>query len=401
MRRHGWWIGFGCAALVLLLVMVLKPDFRINDLVDEPVVPVEAVQLAPDSVVVPIKIRRGSNLGSLLRERGVDSGPVRQAALSHYDLAKIRPDRDLQLVYADGDEKPVAVRYNVDEDKTVVVTRSGDKWIGSLETVDWEANIESLSFALTRSLWQDGLDEGLRPGDLVRLAQIFEYELDFNSELRKGASFALVGEILRSPGRKPKMGVIHAARVSNNGRDYVAVGYQRSSGEEGFYHPDGTGMKRPFLRSPIEFSRVTSGFNPRRFHPIKKTHRAHNGTDFGAPTGTPVRAVGNGVVVYAGRSGGHGNFVKIDHPGTWHTSYSHLSKIGVKKGQTVKQGQYIGKVGSTGLSTGPHLHYQMWHHGKYVDAMRVALPKSEPLPKSELGPFRDVAEKWVSQLPNQ
>ena len=157
-------------------------------------------------------------------------------------------------------------------------------------------------------------------------------------------------------------------------------------------------MRRPFLRSPLEFSRVTSSFNPKRFHPVLKTRRPHNGTDFGAPTGTPVRAVASGKVTYAGRNGGHGNFVKLNHDGPYETSYSHLSRIKVKNGQQVRQGQIIGLVGSTGMSTGPHLHYQMWKNGKYVDAMKVPLPRSTPLNRALMAEFKQSVERFVPML---
>ena len=137
------------------------------------------------------------------------------------------------------------------------------------------------------------------------------------------------------------------------------------------------------MRSPLAYSRVTSGFNPKRFHPILKKPRPHNGTDFGAPVGTPIRSAADGKVTYAGRNGGHGKFVKIKHNYGYETSYSHLSKILVRVGSRVKQGTIIGKVGSTGMSTGPHLHYQMWKNGRFVDAMKEKPPKTQKIPKKE------------------
>jgi murein DD-endopeptidase MepM/ murein hydrolase activator NlpD len=349
-------------------------------------------------LTVGVPIAPGSTLGALLGERGVSALAVREAALAHHDLARIRPDRELQLVYEDGTPEPVAVRYAPDADHTVVVERQGTAWTARVEEVVYETTIGTRALSLTRSLWEDGLDAGLRAADLVRLAKVFEYEIDFNSELRAGARFSLVADVETAEGRKPRLGAIHAVRLVNDAKDITAVHHVGAGDTEGFFHPDGSGMKRPFLRSPLEFSRVTSGFHPRRFHPILKRPQSHNGVDFGAPTGTPVRAVASGRVAFAGARGGHGRHVKLDHEGPWETGYSHLSRIRVSKGAKVRQGQIIGDVGMTGLATGPHLHYEMWKHGRHVDPMKVELPRSAPLPASEREAFADGIATWVPHL---
>ena len=163
----------------------------------------------------------------------------------------------------------------------------------------------------------------------------------------------------------------------------------------GYYDPKGIARKKAFLRSPLTFSRVTSGFSLKRFHPVLKRRRPHYGVDFGAPTGTPVRATGSGVVTHAGTNGGHGRFVKIDHPGPYQSSYSHLHRIKVKRGQKIKQGQVIGTVGSTGLATGPHLHYQFWKNGRFVNPMTIDLPRNEKLPSAEKVIFETNRDMWI------
>jgi murein DD-endopeptidase MepM/ murein hydrolase activator NlpD len=345
-----------------------------------------------------VAIAPGSTLGGLLGERGVSALAVREAALAHYDLARIRPDRELQLVYEDGTTEPVAVRYAPDTDRTVVVEREGTAWTARVEEVVYETTIGTRALTLTRSLWEDGLQAGLRAADLVRLAKVFEYEIDFNSELRAGARFSLVADVETAEGRRPRLGAIHAIRLVNDGKAITAVHHLGADDTGAFYHPDGSGMKRPFLRSPLEFSRVTSGYHPRRFHPILKRPRPHNGTDFGAPTGTPVRAVASGKVVYAGSRGGHGRYVKLDHEGPWETSYSHLSRIRVSRGAKVRQGDIIGEVGMTGLATGPHLHYEMWKHGRHVDPMKVELPRATKLPAAERAAFEESVATWEPHL---
>lgn len=351
-----------------------------------------------DTFRMQIPIKPGLSFGLIMQEWGLPTNQILRAAAPLYDLATIRPDRALSLEFGDGEAKAVAVRYQMDPDNTVVVRRQGDVWEATMESVAYESSLAGSRLVIENSLWQAGMDAGFRAEDLVTLSQIFEYELDFNTELRKGATFEVVAEVLSAEGRRDRLGDVHAVRLSNGGKVLEAVRYVVEE-KESWYHPDGTGMQRPFLRSPLEFSaRVTSSFNPNRFHPVLKRRRPHNGTDFGAPTGTPVRSVASGVVEYAGVSGGHGNFVKIRHDGGIQTSYSHLSRIHVKRGQRVNQGQRIGRVGSTGMSTGPHLHYQMWKNGKFVDAMKVVLPASPPLEKAELGAFREEVQKWLPLL---
>jgi len=380
------------AAPALLLAARWKPQ------VPPPIPTSPPPPLAADTLTLGVPITPGSTLGALLGDHGVSALAVRETALPLYDLARIRPDRELQLVYVDGASEPVAVRYALDPDHTVVVEREGEGWSARMEEVVYETSIGTRTLTLTRSLWEDGLDAGLRPGDLVRLAKVFEYEVDFNTELRAGAVFSVAADIETAVGRKPRLGTIHAVRLANDGTEITAVHHVTADGSEGFYHPDGSGMKRPFLRSPIEFSRVTSGFHPRRYHPILKRPRPHNGVDFGAPVGTPVRAVAEGRVVFAGTRGGHGKYVKLDHDGPWETSYSHLSRIRVSNGAKVRQGQVVGDVGMTGLATGPHLHYEMWKQGRAVDPMKVELPRSAPLPASEKSSFATEVATWIPNL---
>ncbi len=350
-----------------------------------------------DTTRVSLPIRRGSTIGGILSAQGLSATALIAAAKPHYDLTRIRPDRDLQLVYTDGIAEPTALRYVIDADQTLLIERCDDGWTSRLQEVVYTTQVETRRVRIERSLWADGLDAGLRPEDLAELAQIFEYELDFNSELQPGATLTLVGEVMTSE-HKTRLGDVHAVRLVNGDDVYEAVRHE-VNGEGRFYHPDGTGMKRPFLRSPLSFgARVTSSFNPKRFHPILKRRRPHNGTDFGAPKGTSVRTVADGVVTHAGRNGGHGNFVKIRHDGGYETSYSHLSRISVKKGARISQGKVIGAVGSTGMSTGPHLHWQMWKNGRFVDAMKTRLPNSKPLPRSQKAAFAASVQKWLPVL---
>ena len=370
--------------------------------------PTPAPQAMPDGFhKVELLIRKGDTIGRLLSEVGLPVQPVLDAASSTYDLTRLRPDRALEVVYTSGQIVPSAVRYGYDEDHTLVVKKEGETWYSSLETVEYTTAQGTRTVVLTRSLWEDGLNSGLTPDDLTRLAAIFEYEVDFNTELAEGARFTIVADILTpvaktadatAPTGRERLSTIYATRLDNGSKTLSAIRFASAGSDTAYFHPDGSGMKRPFLRSPLEFSRVTSGFNPRRFHPILKIRRPHNGTDFGAPTGTPIRSVADAVVEFAGRDGGNGNFIKLRHEGGFQTSYSHLSSIQVRKGAKVKQGDLIGKVGTTGLSTGPHLHYQMWRAGRFVNAMTVDLPRTGSVAVANRGAFLAEASKWTSIL---
>ncbi len=365
----------------------------------EPAGALDQTPEAADRMRIPMRIRPGGSFGEIAQQYGLPSNTIREAALRFHDLADIRPGHDLHLEFEDGTGHASKLVYAIDEDRVLAVSRAQDgSWDAALEEVVYEESEGAFGFKIGRSLWQDGLEAGLRPRDLVRLAQIFEYELDFNTELKAGASLALLGVVQKAPGKRPRLGAIHTVRFQNGDQTWTAVRWVHDDDREGYYRPNGESMQRPFLRSPLKFSRVTSGFNPRRYHPVLKRRRPHNGTDFGAPRGTPVRSVADGRVVMAGRNGGHGNFVKVRHDNGYDTSYSHLSSIAVRRGQTVQQGQLVGKVGSTGMSTGPHLHYQMWKNGRFVDAMKIKLPNQAPLTAKDRPAFADQYAKLEPRL---
>jgi murein DD-endopeptidase MepM/ murein hydrolase activator NlpD len=275
------------------------------------------------------------------------------------------------------------------------VERSDLGWTASIDQIQYDSTEAIREFKVESTLWGSAIEEGLRAADIIQLASVFEFDVDFNTELRAGATVRMVVEELYLDGHFAKLGKPLAVRLQNNGGEYLAIHHVSSNGDTGYYDFDGIARKKAFLRSPLLFSRVTSGFNLRRYHPVLKKRRPHNGTDFGAASGTPIRATGSGKVVHAGRNGGHGNFVKIDHPGPYASSYSHLSRIKVKNGQHVKQGQIIGSVGSTGMSTGPHLHYQFWKSGRFVNPMTIKLPRTKKLQASEVAKFKANRSLWV------
>ena len=256
------------------------------------------------------------------------------------------------------------------------------------------------SATIDNSLYYDGSQAGVPDQILYQLAAIFGWDIDFALDIRKGDSFSIIFEEVQLDGEQIGYGDILIAQFNNRDRELTAVRYVDSQGQANYYTPEGTSMRKAFLRNPIDYFRISSRFNPNRKHPILNTIRAHRGTDYAAPTGTPIKAAGDGKVTFASRNGGYGNVVVIQHGQRYQTKYAHMSKFGrgVRVGRYVKQGQIIGYVGTTGASTGPHLHYEFLVDGVHRDSLRVKLPKAESIKSSEKAAFLKESEKLTSWL---
>ncbi|MDM4766438.1 M23 family metallopeptidase [Pelomonas sp. SE-A7] len=285
----------------------------------------------------------------------------------------------------------------------LTVERQGQAFVSRLETVPLQSQVRLGSGTIQSSLFAATDDARIPDSVASQLADMFSGDIDFHRELRKGDRFSLVYESLTADGEPINWdgaaGRVVAAEFVNNGRSYSAVWYRDSgSGKGSYYGFDGQNKRRAFLASPMEFSRVTSGF-AMRFHPIHQTWRQHLGTDYGAPTGTAVRSVGDGTVDFAGWQNGFGNVVHLRHAGDRTTVYAHLSKIDVRKGQRVDQGQQIGAVGSTGWATGPHLHFEFRVGGRHQDPRMIArASESVPLPATARTQFKQQVASAQTQL---
>ena len=331
------------------------------------------------------EVAEGDTASEVLRALGVDADGVIGAAKGR--LNRLSIGDVFHVDWREDVDHPWRVRLEGTGPSELAFLWNGRGWDPSDRPIPYTVTSGARELVVNSSLWGAGLEAGLRPSQIVGVAQIFEYDVDFNTEIVKGARIRLVADTLTAEDGSSRVGDIRAASLQNGSKSYTAIRFRMADGSTGWFAPDGTGRRRPFLRSPLEFSRVTSGFSTGRYHPILKIKRPHLGVDFGAPTGTPVRAVADGVVTTAGRHGGHGNYVQLDHEGPYETSYSHLSAIRVRKGQTIHQGDLIGLVGSTGLATGPHLHYQFFVDGQNRDPMKVDLPMTGSLPDAERTAF--------------
>ena len=234
-----------------------------------------------------------------------------------------------------------------------------------------------------------------------KIAAVFAWQIDFARGVQPNDRWRIAVERLYADGKPIGWGNIIAAEYENTGVLVSAVRYVREGVKGEYFQPDGNSLKRMFLKSPLRFGRITSRFNRSRFHPILKKRRPHLGVDYGAPRGTPIMAVGNGIVEYKGTRGGGGKTMKIRHNSVYQTAYKHLHNYakGMKPGKEVKMGDVIGYVGSTGLATGPHLHFEMYENGAYVDPLGIKFPSADPVPKKFLEEYKLHAQQQLATLP--
>jgi murein DD-endopeptidase MepM/ murein hydrolase activator NlpD len=383
-------------AVVLLLLPTQLPTAM--EQVASPVSAAPLLAPPPPLKMLTGTIGRNTNLASILGQTlspGVIHHIVETARPLH-DLARISVGHPFSLVVGpDGFLSNFS--YAIDELRTLRVIRNGDGLEAQITTRSYDQRAEVVQGVITSSLFGAVNDAGEQDQLALDLADIFAWDIDFHTELQKGDSFKVAVEKMYLDGRLSRYGRILSAEFVRGDRTLRAV---RFDGErsQGYYAPDGTPLRKAFLRSPLKFSRISSGFTHSRFHPILKTVRPHYGVDYAAPVGTPVMASGDGVVVLAGWHGGYGKTVKIRHPNGYQTLYGHLSRINVRAGQRVAQEQYIGSVGMTGLATGPHLDYRMIKNGVFVNPLKIQSPRAEPVPGAEREAFEATRDRVLALL---
>jgi murein DD-endopeptidase MepM/ murein hydrolase activator NlpD len=294
----------------------------------------------------------------------------------------------------------IALRYLGDNGSQILL----EKQDGVFKTRNLPAQLEKRLFVRTgeikTNLYAATDEAGMPEAAANQLNELFSGDIDFHHDLRKGDKFTVVYEMTYSNGALLNAGRIQAAEFINQGHTYRAVYFQKDAQHGDYYTPEGKSVHKAFLRSPIEFSRVSSRFSLSRFHPILNKWRSHKGVDFAAPMGAKVKVTADGVVSVVGKQGGYGNVIMVNHQGRYTTVYGHLSRFakGLHKGQHVAQGEIIGYVGMTGLATGPHLHYEFRVNGQQHDPLRVALPDAKPIDSAYLAAFQPMANDFVSRL---
>lgn len=315
-------------------------------------------------------------------------------------LLKIMPGEQIQLDH-DFNGQLLGLHYDIDFKTSLLVERSP----AGLESTIIEHNIDArpqhTSGTINDSLFLAAQNAGLTDNMTMELAGIFGWDIDFVLDIRKGDSFSLVYEEIYKNGQKIKDGNILAAEFINRGKSYRAVRYEDPKTKKiAYFSENGKNLRKAFLRSPVNFSYISSKFTSRRYHPVLHKYRSHKGIDYAARRGTPIRSSGEGKVVFRGKKGGYGNVVIIKHGSRYSTLYAHLSKFNRKarRGRKVKQGQVIGYVGSSGLATGPHLHYEFRVNGVHRNPLTVRFPSAKSISKQHLASFRADTTHLFAQL---
>lgn len=352
-----------------------------------------------DPLVAEERIRRGDTLVGLLERMGVNTAGL--ATFLGQDktarnLVNLRAGRVLTVQQtADGDLQWLRYKSGIDEDsqESILVQKLNGQFVSKLESVNFEKQIVFRSGRIESSLFAAADKAGMPESVAIQLTEIFGSDIDFHRELQKGDEFKVVYEDLTLEGRSARSGRVLAVEFVNNNKPYKAYWFTPSGNRNaGYYNEEGRSLKKSFLRSPLAFSRISSGFTPRRFHPIQQRWKAHNGVDYAAPTGTPIMATASGTVKFSGWQNGYGNFVEIQHHSGYSTAYAHLSRFGkgVKVGQKVEQGDVIGYVGATGWATGPHLHYEFRVNRVPKNPLSITVAQAEPLDRNSFGEFKRV-----------
>lgn len=347
------------------------------------------------------RIVRGDRAASLLRRMGTSDSDLQaflRATHSAKLLRQLIPGQSVRA-YLGADGKLLAWRYQNDGD-VLYVERDGDGFKMTEEKIQLERRVLVASGEIDTSLF--GATDAARLPDnvTIQIADVFSTDIDFHRDLRHGDRFSVAYEMYYDQGEPVRPGRVLAAEFINDGKAYRALWFEYAKGQGGYYTPYGTNIRKAFLRSPLEFSRITSGYTNRRYHPILRKWRAHRGVDYGAPTGTRVRATGNGVVKFVGRRGGYGNLVVLRHQSKYTTWYGHLSRFasGLHSGSRVSQGDTIGYVGMTGLATGPHLHYEFRVNGVHRNPLKVVLPPAPPIQAKQRPAFDAAAAPLIDML---
>lgn len=395
-RRGRKWV---YAALLLLAAGLYISERRLTAYSESPypiarTVPFPVVERTlasraeSESYPLVLSFDRGETLGEALRGVGIAGAEANQVIeqLSLWaDPRKIRPADQYSVRFA-ADGRVDVFELEVSKRGRARVARSAAGWVGAWKPFERAVKVRSIAGTLDGSLEGSIAEAGGETNLSILLADVFQWDLDFTRDLRLGDEFRILYESIFLDGVEHGLGSILAVSYTNGGRRLEAYKF----GDDGaYYDADGRPIRKMFLRSPLRYSRVTSRFSNRRFHPILKKYRPHYGVDYGAPRGTPVRVTGNGTVVSAGWDGGGGKTVKIRHPNGYQTAYLHLSGYakGIRSGRRVSQGDVIGYVGSTGLSTASHLDYRVRRNGRWIDPLSLKSVPADPVPHRRLPEF--------------
>lgn len=346
-------------------------------------------------------VKAGDSLSSIFKRNNLDASElfrIMQAGKETRRLRSIKPGQVIR-VQLDSDNAIQTLLYDISKFETLAVHRDGDNFVSAYHHKDVEKRINHAAGFIDSSLFEAGTDAGLSVQITMELAYIFGWDVDFALDIRKGDQFTVMYEEHFLDGTKVNEGPIIAAEFINQGNVYRAIRYTDESGRSDYYSPDGLSMRKAFLRTPVDFRRISSRFGKRK-HPVLNGIRMHTGVDYAAPRGTPIKAAGDGKIMFKGNKGGYGRAIIIQHGGRYSTLYAHMNsfKQGIHVGKRVKQGQVIGYVGSSGRATGPHLHYEFRVNGVHRNPLTVRLPNAQPINALYKQAFESHAQALMAQL---
>ncbi len=353
--------------------------------------------------LVKIEITPNSTYGVLMSDAGVGhatSTAILEASKQVYDLVSIRVGRTLDLYYDSQTDELKQLVYQIDTEEELFVVKNETEWAAERVLIPYDITIKISDGVVATSLYQAALDKEIDIRAIIDLADAYQWTIDFAIDPRVGDTFKFIYEERYRDNQYVMPGKILAAKYVNDGTEHQIYYFEEDEERKGHYDQNGVSVQKDLLKAPINYKYISSGFTTglrclEAFH-LCTNHRA---IDYAAAIGTPIRSVGDGTVVYAGwNSKGYGNFISIRHNDTYTTNYAHLSKISVKYGQKVKQSDIIGKVGSTGLSTGPHLHYEIVKHGTKINPITLELPPGEPIKEENIERFFAEIEEYKTKL---
>lgn len=407
-----------CSIMVIALTLLPSPDATATKTLklDKPSGGLESLMVMdsvddeanlPEVVNLPQrnwkeeKVRKGDTLSHIFKRMGLSSRDVHNVMQGEGEvklLTRIHPGQVIKFEVEDNQLQ--ALEYVISRTESLSIELNGDHYVAEKKVKELLPYTSYAEGVIDSSLFLAAQKAGLSESMTMELANIFGWDVDFALDIREGDSFKLIYQELHLDGEKVKDGDILAAQFTNQGNTFTAIRYETSDRGTSYFTPEGDSMRKAFLRSPIDFARISSHFNLRRKHPVLHTIRAHKGTDYAASRGTSIKATGDGKVVYAGRKGGYGKVVIIQHGQKYKTLYAHLNGYarGIRSGKRVKQGQVIGYVGSTGLATGPHLHYEFYVNGAVRNPVTVKLPHANPIASQDKEEFLALAELMEGQL---
>ncbi|MFH1946976.1 MAG: peptidoglycan DD-metalloendopeptidase family protein [Candidatus Magasanikbacteria bacterium] len=380
--------------LTILAFSIFLSGCSILDAVDsgenqEIILPVE-----PQLEIKDCRVQDGDTFATILEDYGIgyaDMLQILNSASSTYDFTSIRLGQPLRFAYDESGELAY-FEYEKDKEEIVRVSLENGEYKSEIILIEYEIKTNKLSGTIEESLWSAGLEAGLTEELILEFADVFAWTVDFSVEVRKGDSFKVLFEERYRDGEYVGINKVLAGSFTNVGEEFKAYLFEDDEGKLAYYNEVGEAMIKQFLKAPLKYKYISSGYTYARFHPVAQLTGPHRAIDYAAAAGTPIMAVGDGTVTFAGWNGGYGNYIDIHHNDVYATQYAHLSTYakGIRYGSKVVQGQVIGYVGSTGWSTGPHLHYQIKKHGTLVNPMDIELPAGDPVPEERRGEFERV-----------